>query len=125
MSRFCLRIVTYLVCGLAFLPAGVTVCMADDVVKDEIRVEVTGTLQTGLMAIGGETTGTVISANGVTWELDLRKHPKLQALVDRLNGKKVTVRGTYERRRGVEIPQREIVTVTDLVPAKSKTPAGN
>ena len=93
---------------------------ANDAIEDGIKVEVTGTLRTGLMAIGGETTGTVIISSGVTWELDLGRSPKLQKMVSELAGEKVTVSGIYQRRRGVEIPQREIVTVTALSAARPK-----
>ncbi|MDC0294766.1 hypothetical protein OAK98_05150, partial [Mariniblastus sp.] len=37
---------------------------------DYIKVEVRGKLNNEIMAIGGETTGVIITANGVTWELD-------------------------------------------------------
>ena len=87
--------------------------------KDVIQVEVTGTIRTGLMAIGAETTGTVIEAGGVAWELDFGGNPALQTQAKGLNGKRATVTGTYRRKAGVEIPRREIVTVTTLRPAES------
>ena len=115
-----LKLVRYLLCGLAISLTGLPAQAIDNTAMDVIKVEVTGTIRTGLVAIGGETTGTVIRSNGVTWELDLSKNPKLKTTATQLNGKKVTVSGTYERRRGVEIPQREIVTVTKLTAARSK-----
>jgi len=114
VSKSLMKAAKLILCWSVISLAGTAVYAADDAIEDVIKVEVTGTLQTGLMAIGGETTGTVITSNDVTWELDLRKSPKLQAMVSQLNGKKVTVVGRYQRRRGLEIPQREIVTVTAL-----------
>ena len=86
--------------------------------SDYIKVEIKGTLQTGVMAIGGETTGTVIRVNNVTWELDLGNNKELRDLSDKLNNKTVLVSGTYEKRRGVEIRERHIVKVITLKAAE-------
>lgn len=85
-----------------------------------IKVEVKGILRTGVAAIGGETTGTIITAKGITWELDFGKNKKLREQAEKLDGETVVVTGTLELRKGVEIPQRLIVTVTHLKPAKEK-----
>jgi hypothetical protein len=66
-----------------------------------IRVEVQGRLQTGIMAISGETTGTIITANGVTWELDLGRNADMQKKAEQLNGKQVLVCGELSRRQGI------------------------
>jgi hypothetical protein len=88
---------------------------ADPAPTDEsIIVTVVGTLRTGLVAIGGETTGTTITAKGVKWELDFGKNAELRAAAEKLDGKQVTVTGTLERRAGVEIKERWIVTVTSM-----------
>lgn len=79
-----------------------------------IRVEVQGTLRTGIMAIGGETTGTTITAKGVTWELDLGRGDDLRKKAEKLNGKAALVRGELTRRGGVEIKERWIVKVSSL-----------
>lgn len=81
---------------------------------DSITVNIVGTLRTGIFAIGGETTGTTITAKGITWELQLGESLAYQQAAERLHGKKVIVRGNLERRRGVEIKERWIVTVTEL-----------
>jgi len=81
---------------------------------DSIRVEVQGKLQTGIMAIGGETTGTTITANGVTWELDLGRNAALRKKAEELNGKQALVRGELTRRQGVEVKERWIVKVNSL-----------
>lgn len=83
-------------------------------VEDQITVRVVGTLKTGIAAIGCETTGTTITAKGVTWELDLGGQPELRNRADQLEGQKVMVEGSLERRAGVEIPERWIVSVTKL-----------
>lgn len=90
---------------------------------DSIEVVVRGTLRTGIMAIGAETTGTTITARGVTWELDLAGDRRLAAKAESLSGRKVVVRGTLEVRRGVERRQRHIVTVTSIDGAPSARPS--
>jgi hypothetical protein len=76
----------------------------------------TGSLKTGIMAIGAETTGvTLTTADGV-YELDL-KNPKLKAAAEELNGKQVNVEGIYKPRPGVEIKERRIIDVKSLTAA--------
>ena len=84
---------------------------------DSKTVEFTGIVQTGLVAIGGETTGTAISADGKTYELDFRKRPKLHAMAETLNTRLAVVQGTLQRRMGVERGERWIIMVTGLKPA--------
>ena len=79
---------------------------------DSIKVTVIGTLSSGIVAIGGETTGTAIASKGITWELKMR--PDQQKVADRLNGKRAIVEGELERRAGVELKERWIVTVASL-----------
>jgi hypothetical protein len=90
-----------------------------------IKVEIKGTLKTGIVAIGGETTGTTITVKGkdsvpVTWELDLGGNEKLAALAKELDNKTALVTGTYAPRKGVTIPVRQIVKVTGLKAPASK-----
>jgi hypothetical protein len=87
--------------------------------EEGITVVFTGTVKTGVIAIGGETTGTTITAKGVMWELDLSANKKLQKAADNLNGKLAVARGTLERRQGVEIKERWVVKVTRLRAPKS------
>jgi hypothetical protein len=82
--------------------------------EESITVTIVGTLRTGVVAIGGETTGTTVTANGITWELDFGKNASLREAAEKLNGKLVTVTGVLERRAGVEIKERWIVVVTSL-----------
>ena len=81
---------------------------------DSIDVVVRGRLRTGIMAVGGETTGTTVTARGATWELDLRGQPEWAARAESLNSRRVVVTGTLEVRPGVERRQRWIVTVKTL-----------
>ncbi|MGH7202124.1 MAG: hypothetical protein ACREJB_16080 [Planctomycetaceae bacterium] len=78
-----------------------------------IRVEIRGVIHTGVVAIGGETTGTTITADGVAWELELGEAPIGEA-VGTLNGRTALVTGELEVRKGVEIPQRWVVHVKSL-----------
>jgi hypothetical protein len=91
-------------------------CLVADPARAEesITVAVVGTLRTGVVAIGGETTGTTVTANGIMWELDFGKNVSLRAAAEKLDGKLVTVTGMLERRAGVEIKERWIVVVTSL-----------
>jgi hypothetical protein len=79
-----------------------------------IDVEILGRLRVGVVAIGGETTGTTITANGITWELDFEKNQKWPRVAGQLDGKEVLIKGRLERRAGVEIKERWIVTVSSF-----------
>jgi len=81
--------------------------------SNRIDVEIVGRLNANVIAIGGETTGTTVTANGITWELDL-KNAQMPRIAGQLDGKRVIVKGRLERRAGVEIQQRWIVTVSVL-----------
>jgi hypothetical protein len=78
------------------------------------QVTVKGTLHTGVVVIGGETTGTTIDTNQGTFELDLGNNPTLIAQADQLNGKAAIVTGTLTIHPGTEVPVREIITVSSL-----------
>ncbi len=104
--------------GLALLAAGAAAQGGGE--KEYIKVEVRGTLKTGIMAIGGETTGTIITTPHGTLELDFGKKKELRELAGKLNGKEAVARGTLQVRKGVAIKQRLIVAVTDLKAAGGK-----
>jgi hypothetical protein len=81
-------------------------------------VAVTGKLQTGIMAIGGETTGTTLSVSGQgTFELDVKGNKDVEKAVAALNGKQVKVTGTLSVKEGVEVRERRIIKVDTLVAA--------
>ena len=79
-----------------------------------VKVEFKGKLNSGVVAIGGETTGVVITARGITWELDFGRDAEIRKQADALNGKTVIVTGQLSVKRGVEIPRRWIVAVDSL-----------
>ena len=85
-----------------------------------IEVRVRGTLAHGIIAIGGETTGTTIRFGKTTWELDLRKEKSFGETAERLNGNRVVVTGSLRVQKGVEIAKRTILTVTSIDSASSK-----
>lgn len=75
--------------------------------------EWTGKVLTGVVAIGGETTGIVLeTAQG---RLELQCDAAQRAALDGLKGQQVTVRGKLDIRPGVEMPERRIITVTEIV----------
>lgn len=82
--------------------------------SDYIKVEVRGKLNNGIMAIGGETTGVNITANGVTWELDFSNAPNAEKRSNSMNGKVVVVKGELLVKQGVEIQKRWIVKVKSI-----------
>jgi hypothetical protein len=74
-----------------------------------------GTLATGIVAIGGETTGVTLAAKeGKTYELDFGNHADLAKLAESLNGKHVAVTGVLHTKPGVETARRHIIEVTAL-----------
>ncbi len=78
-----------------------------------------GTLKTGIFAIGGETTGTILTAkDGSRLELDFGKDATLAKLADDLNGKDVIVTGEFITIQGTEIKERHVFAVHTLKEAK-------
>ena len=82
--------------------------------SEYVKVFVKGKLNNQVVAIGGETTGTVITANGITWELELGDNAELRRKAEELHDHTVIISGMLRMKRGVEIPQRWIVTVSSL-----------
>ena len=82
--------------------------------REFVNVEIRGKLETGIAAIGGETTGVRIQADGISMELDLRAQPELSKQLDKLNGKLVHVSGQLTVRQGVETGKRQVVIVKSL-----------
>jgi hypothetical protein len=79
-----------------------------------IQVNIRGRIRLGVVAIGGETTGTTITSRGITWDLDLGRSSELRRAAERLSGSTVLVSGSLSSRRGVELPSRWIVRVESL-----------
>jgi outer membrane protein OmpA-like peptidoglycan-associated protein len=76
--------------------------------------EWTGRITTGMMAIGGESTGITLSNGRESFELQPANDAIRQQLQN-LNGSTATVRGRLDVRQGVEIRERRIVTVTEVI----------
>lgn len=85
-------------------------------VEDEhyLRVEVRGLLRHGVVSLGEATTGTEITARGITWELDLAAKDDLSAAAKDCNGKVVLVQGHLEMQRRADMQARWIVRVDKL-----------
>ena len=95
------------------------------------RVKIKGRLQHGIMAIGGETTGTIIHTRPgpqgakiekIVWELDLGGDRARRKTAEQADGKTVIVTGTVSSRPGVEIERRTIVRVDRLTPLPQRRP---
>lgn len=83
-------------------------------VADGITVEMVGKIQTGLMAIGGETTGTIITSDNVTFEIDLSGNRGLRSAAEALNNKRGKVKGKLTKKAGVEIRERWILKAESI-----------
>ncbi|MEZ6046487.1 MAG: hypothetical protein R3C11_13135 [Planctomycetaceae bacterium] len=92
-------------------------------VPDSIEVKVVGTLSTGVVAIGGETTGVTITSGNITWEVDFSQAPEMGKMAQELVNSKVMLEGNLERRAGVEISSKDIVIARNLVPLTMPMPA--
>ncbi len=73
------------------------------------KVELRGTIKTGIVAVGGETTGTILETKDGAYELAVPK--ELRPQVDAIGGKAATVTGVLTVRKGIEVKERKIVTV--------------
>ena len=74
----------------------------------------TGLLNTSVMAIGAETTGMTLTSE--TDVVELRATGAVLEALLKLDGQRVTVRGTLTEQAGVEVRRRRIVDVTAIVP---------
>jgi hypothetical protein len=109
-----------LACALA-LPAFAADKDKDKDKDEPKKVEVKGKLHTGVVAIGGETTGVVVETEKEgSYELDLGKDKELRDKADKLDGKAVVVAGTLTVRKGVEVKERRIIAVGSLKAADDK-----
>lgn len=87
---------------------------------DRVEVKVFGHVQTGINAIGGETTGTIITFNKTTWEVGGGNQPALRKVINELNKKRVEIHGFVYRKRGVEIRERTILKAKSITAATEK-----
>jgi hypothetical protein len=91
-----------------------TLPLADLEAGKVLDVEVKGVLTDGIVAIGAETTGTIIKVGKTTWELDLTADPKFKAAAKELSGKPAVVRGKVQKKPCVEIKFRTILKAANL-----------
>jgi hypothetical protein len=113
-----MRLGTILALSAVFLFTGV-VNAADKDDATYIKVEIKGKVKTGIIAIGGETTGVSIAAKDGGFELEATGD-QLKAL-EKLDGKDAVVTGTLIMKKGVEIPgMRLIVKVATVKAADAK-----
>jgi hypothetical protein len=84
-----------------------------------IKIEVKGKVKTGIVAVGGETTGTTIAAKD--GELELEANGDLLKALEKLEGKDAIVTGALTMKAGVERPgMRLIVKVATVKAADGK-----
>ncbi len=82
-------------------------------VEPSIRLECHGKLRTGVMAIGGETTGTTIEFDGMKWDLKLPDDAS-RTFAQEHHKKAITVVGSLRKVVGKAVPERYVVDVEKL-----------
>tara|TARA_B100000700_G_scaffold29216_2_gene28100 strand:+ start:81 stop:881 length:801 start_codon:yes stop_codon:yes gene_type:complete len=87
---------------------------ADLIERKAVEVRVRGILTDGIIAIGGETTGTIIRFGETTWELNLQNKKALTSAAGILSGKPVVVSGLVRTQKGIEVATRTILTVESI-----------
>src|SRR5262249_13840157 len=112
-----------IVLAVGFVAAGALSVQAGDPpkggAKEPEKVEIAWKRSQPVFAIGWETTGTVVeTAKKGSYALDLGGNKDLLKQVEALKGKQVVVSATLKVVKGVEIPERKIVTVTEIKEAK-------
>ena len=83
-------------------------------VKEFVKVEIIGRVRTQFQSVGAETTGTLVSANGIVWELDFQRDDQFMNAALRLGNSLARITGTLtmQRQRGsIEARVRWIVLV--------------
>jgi len=86
-----------------------------------VHVECHGQLRHGVVAIGGETTGTTITFDQMTWELKLPDDPSRE-LAQQHHKKRVCVVGTLRQVAGTTIPLRWIIDVERISAVDGASP---
>ena len=87
---------------------------------ESVKVDITGRVKTGVVTIGAETTGAMIAADGIVWELDLQNDEQLVEAARHLGASLARVKGQLKRKAGTEVRDRWIVKVDSLKPVQSK-----
>lgn len=73
------------------------------------KIEAKGKLKTGIVAIGGETTGTLLNTGKIGVELDFGNDDKLRKTAEELDGKIVLVTGNLISKMGVTIKKTRLI----------------
>lgn len=108
--------------GLLVLCGFASLVVASESKRKEpgIRVECHGQLRHGIVAIGGETTGTTISFNRLTWELKL-PDDATRSFASEHHKQPVTAVGTLRCVDGTQLPVRWILEVERLAAPDTKS----
>lgn len=113
---------SFILATVFVLPA---LLMADEVLpkkkstESSVSVECHGRLRHGVVAIGGECTGTTITFQNMSWELQLPDE-STREFAARQHKQPVVVTGTLRKIEGTETRVRWIVDVTKLTEADSR-----
>ena len=94
-----------------------------DLVDDLLGECVNGEMHHGdQVAIGGETTGSILQVDEATsFELDFHNDPELLKLAEELHEQPVMIFGTLEKIEGIEIPERTVMNVKQIIPKEKFT----
>lgn len=98
---------------ILFCLSSLVIAMESKKKEPGVRVECHGQLRHGIVAIGGETTGTTISFNRMTWELKL-PDDATRSFASEHHKQPVTAVGTLRRVDGTQVPVRWILEVDRL-----------
>jgi|GEM_PF-1408822 len=79
-----------------------------------------GTMQSGVVAIGGETTGVQLKTRLQAYELEFPKDSDGARRASEFDGQPVIVTGEFRTRPGVEISERSLIVVQTLVAQSSE-----
>ncbi len=85
---------------------------------ESVKVEITGRVKTGVMTFGAETTGAMIAADGIIWELDFQNDEQVIEAAQKLGASMAQVKGQLKRVSGTEVRDRWIVKVDSLAPVR-------
>ena len=82
-----------------------------------VKVEIVGRVRTQFRSVGAETTGTLVAADGIIWELDLQQDEQLVEAARGLGNSLARIKGNLKmvrQRGGIDARVRWIVTVESL-----------
>ena len=88
--------------------------------EPSVRVECHGKLRHGIVAMGGESTGTTITFDGTTWELKLLDEVG-RTFAKEHHKQPITAAGSLRRVAGTAVPVRWIVDVERLAERDTRT----